>query len=84
MNRRHFITTLSAATAASIFLPRAADAFKWKQSPGGMWIINPAWKMATYEWQFWGPSGNMLIDPWSRRFELIGGAMSEVPVFLRK
>lgn len=66
MNRRSFIKSLTTATAASIFLPRAADAFTWKRTKflrrsSGMWVVNPEWVAAPYRIDFFLCPGELEI-----------------------
>jgi len=55
MNRRSFLKSLGAAAAAFSILPAASTYARAAWRPlrsSGIWVINPEWKDAPYEWGF--------------------------------
>jgi len=53
VNRRNFIGGLAACLAACSAPQLYAGPFKWKQSPSGVWVLNPEWISAPYEVSFY-------------------------------
>ncbi len=54
MNTRTFIKSiLLASLAPAAFIPKQSDRFKWKKSESGMWVTNPEWENAPYEFGYW-------------------------------
>lgn len=50
MNRRSFLASLAAAAAApQVLIATATDAFRWKKTVEGLWVLNPEWVNAPYE-----------------------------------
>jgi hypothetical protein len=53
-SRRSFFGQLALAVGAaiaapSVLVPLAKDAYRWKKTHSGIWIVNPEWLAAPYE-----------------------------------
>lgn len=63
MNRRNFLKRLATAAAAFSILPAATTYTRpgWKKSFGSeIYVLNPEWKNAPYEWAFCSLDGQIV------------------------